>query len=234
MATKQLQITEKDEIKNLVQVGKISCNLLHDFISPFTAMDLYLDSIDNQELKNLFLPLIESSKSIRNFIRLVQDTVENPRAISEFDLIESINTAILLGKNKALQNNVSIVFAKSVHAVKIKCRKLAICQIVMNLTGNAVDALVNKKGQRKIAISLSENQIGLRLTVKDNGCGISKKNLSKIFTKNFTTKENGMGIGLYTIKKIVGEEWDSKIIVKSQRGVGTTFHIYIPKDILIK
>ncbi len=233
MNTKQKQVYLDDEIKNLVQVGKISCNLLHDFISPFTALDLYLDNINDKDLKKMFLPLIENSNNIRNFIKLVQDTIEDPHAITKFDLIEAINTAIVLGKNKALQNNVSVVFAKSVHNIKIKCRKLAIYQIVMNLTGNAVDALIDKKGPRKITISLSENQKGLRLTIKDNGSGISAVNLKKIFTKKFTTKKHGLGIGLYTIRKIVEEEWNSKIIVKSQPKIGSTFHIYIPNEILI-
>lgn len=67
-----------------------------------------------------------------------------------------------------------------------------------------------------------------QVTVKDNGCGIPRENLKKIFDVFFPTKgHKGTGFGLAVVKKIVHEH-SGRIDVSSEPGKGTTFTLTLP------
>ena len=67
----------------------------------------------------------------------------------------------------------------------------------------------------------------IKISVRDQGCGIAKELLPKVFDPYFTTAENGAGLGLAIAYSIVREH-DGYIDVESSVGVGTTVHIYLP------
>lgn len=67
----------------------------------------------------------------------------------------------------------------------------------------------------------------VKLTISDNGCGIAKDDLKKIFDPYFTTKPEGRGIGLAAAHSIV-KNHNGIIEVESKPGEGTSFHIYLP------
>jgi PAS domain S-box-containing protein len=67
----------------------------------------------------------------------------------------------------------------------------------------------------------------IKITVTDNGTGIDKEYLDKIFDPYFTTKKGGSGLGLATSYSII-KKHDGHITVESQLGAGTTFHLYLP------
>jgi signal transduction histidine kinase len=80
-----------------------------------------------------------------------------------------------------------------------------------------------EKGKGVPQNSLGIHPEGKRIILKisDNGMGMSKATLEKLFTPFFTTKEHGTGLGLSTVKKIV-EAHRGDIKVESERGKGTT------------
>ncbi|MCJ7773707.1 MAG: ATP-binding protein, partial [Desulfobacterales bacterium] len=67
----------------------------------------------------------------------------------------------------------------------------------------------------------------IKISITDQGVGIAEKHLSNIFDPYFTTKQKGSGLGLATTYSII-KKHNGHIIVESQLGVGTTFHIYLP------
>lgn len=116
-------------------------------------------------------------------------------------------------------------------------------QIVVNLLINSRDAIDGKNAGFIKITTLHENlneprAFGLymvpagsyvQLSIEDNGCGISKGNLSRIFEPFFTTKEvgKGTGLGLATVYSIVRNA-GGYINVSSQVGLGTQFKILLP------
>jgi nitrogen-specific signal transduction histidine kinase len=82
-------------------------------------------------------------------------------------------------------------------------------------------------------INVSKIDNNLIIKIKDNGCGIKKENIDKIFQPFFSTKdkEKGIGIGLTTVKKIVEEDLYGKIYVYSEENNGTSLNIEIPHTI---
>ena len=67
----------------------------------------------------------------------------------------------------------------------------------------------------------------VQLTVRDRGTGIPKEHLPRIFDPYFTTKQKGSGLGLAASFSIIRRH-DGHIVVESELGIGTAFHIYLP------
>lgn len=101
--------------------------------------------------------------------------------------------------------------------------------VVENLVKNAVDAM---KGRGEIKISITEDEKNLILNITDNGDGIDRSILKTIFKPGVTSKKRGWGLGLSLSKRIVEEYHKGSIFVmQSEKGVGTTFSIHLPKSL---
>lgn len=98
--------------------------------------------------------------------------------------------------------------------------------VIENLCKNAVDAM---SGIGKIDIKIIKGNEGkVFIDISDNGKGMSKNNLKKVFNPGFTTKKRGWGLGLTLVKRIIDNYHKGKIIVKSSVvDEGTTFRIIL-------
>jgi len=105
-------------------------------------------------------------------------------------------------------------------------------QVLLNLLNNAIDAITERHGCEggELLVQADPDTNGrVKISVGDNGAGISAENLKKIFAPFFTTKPpgKGTGLGLYVCYGII-EGMGGTMEVESQRGVGTTFVVYLP------
>lgn len=99
--------------------------------------------------------------------------------------------------------------------------------VIENLLKNALDAM---EGKGKIDVTLKDEAASVIIDVKDNGKGISKQNIAKVFKPGFTTKKRGWGLGLTLTQRIVEQYHKGKIFIKhSELGKGTTFRIVLNK-----
>ncbi|MFJ8260768.1 ATP-binding protein [Rummeliibacillus sp. NPDC094406] len=98
--------------------------------------------------------------------------------------------------------------------------------IIGNLIENAFDALqLIDKDDKKVLISIDQDEETLSILVEDNGVGMSEKVISRIFANGYTTKRNeNHGIGLYLIQDIV-RKLDGTIDVTSSPGEGTSVFV---------
>jgi putative PEP-CTERM system histidine kinase len=98
-------------------------------------------------------------------------------------------------------------------------------KVLENLLMNAYDAL---RDNGQITVTTCSHDKWVEISVRDNGCGMSKEFIEKNLFRPFqTTKKQGMGIGLYHCKTIV-EAHGGKIEVDSEEGKGTTFRVLLP------
>ena len=98
--------------------------------------------------------------------------------------------------------------------------------ILVNLLLNAAQAC-DKNG--KVTLTAGNDQDHLWIMIEDNGAGIAKNNLSKIFDPFYTTKElgQGTGLGLAICQRIVAEV-GGRIEVESSVGSGSQFKVVLP------
>ncbi|PKL91481.1 MAG: hypothetical protein CVV21_07810 [Candidatus Goldiibacteriota bacterium HGW-Goldbacteria-1] len=101
-------------------------------------------------------------------------------------------------------------------------------QVMVNLLNNAKDATKGKSSPR-VEIRLSNDENYVYIKVADNGCGISKKDLSRISTPFYTTKKEGMGIGLAISRSIV-KKHGGDLSIESKLNKGSVFTISIPVE----
>lgn len=98
---------------------------------------------------------------------------------------------------------------------------------IENICKNAVDAM---KGSGEIKIRIDEEKTHVLINITDTGSGIEKAILKSIFMPGVTSKKRGWGLGLSLSKRIVEEyHKGSLFVMKSTKGIGTTFTIKLPK-----
>lgn len=112
----------------------------------------------------------------------------------------------------------------------VKGNPVQITQILVNLIGNAVDALAGNS-QAVVTIGLGVDNHKARLSVQDNGPGIEQENLEKLWSPFYTTKPigKGTGLGLFICHTIAAEH-GGQIRVESKIGQGTTFILELPSQ----
>ena len=98
-------------------------------------------------------------------------------------------------------------------------------QVLFNLIRNSCEAIDHSKG--KISVFLHKTDSGICISIKDNGCGMTKEQMQNIFQPFITYKSEGTGLGLAVTAEIIAAH-QGQIKVSSKPGKGTVFSIYLP------
>jgi two-component system nitrogen regulation sensor histidine kinase NtrY len=202
------------EINNPLTPMKLT---VQSFKNKFNALDIEKNNQKVNELTEMLIQQIEListiSNSFTNFSKM-------PEKKDEYLEIVSITKSLLFIYSK---NNVD--FQYNQESIYIKFDKLFYIRIITNLIKNAIQATESVENPN-ISINIEDLNDKIKISIKDNGIGISKEFESKIFENNFTTKKTGLGIGLSMVKEIV-EKYNGKIWFESIENKETTFYIEI-------
>ena len=101
--------------------------------------------------------------------------------------------------------------------------------VIENLVKNAADAM---KGKGEIFVDVIEEDSNVTINISDTGEGIDRSIIKNVFKPGVTSKKRGWGLGLSLSKRIIEEYHKGRIFVRqSEKGVGTTFTIRLPKTL---
>ena len=232
------ELKHKDELliaqSRHAAMGEMISMIAHQWRQPLTIVamsannilaDIELDTIDNESLENEMKEIIdqtqELSKTIddfRNFFKPIKN--------SEFVTIKQVidNTIKVIGKSLE-NNNVKVdIILNSKKEIKTYPRELM--QVFINILNNAKEALIdNNVDNKTIIIEVDNQENGVIITICDNGGGIDKAILPKIFNPYFSTKHNksGTGLGLYMSKTIIEKHLNGIIRVYNNKNDGACF-----------
>jgi two-component system phosphate regulon sensor histidine kinase PhoR len=153
--------------------------------------------------------------------------------IAEFDIVELVESVFDLLEMKAAKKKISLIFDIDYNEpIMVTADKERIQQVLSNLIVNSIK-YGEDKGTTEVSIeNLIKNKVIVRVT--DNGEGISKANLPRLFErfyrvdKSGSRKVGGSGLGLSIVKHII-EAHDEKIYVESELGVGSEFSFTLEK-----
>ncbi|MCG3121525.1 MAG: Adaptive-response sensory-kinase SasA [bacterium] len=157
---------------------------------------------------------------VNDFLSLTRDKQLN---LAPHDLVKTVQNAIAMVRNDEQANGVAINFNRAAPSLSLRHDEEAITQVLLNLLLNAIQALEGKGG---IEVSLQEEKKLAHIIVQDNGPGLPVEP-EKIFEPFFTTKTRGSGLGLAVCKQLV-EKHGGRISAESEKGKGTTMHVWLP------
>jgi len=189
-------------------------------------LDKYLRIIDdaNKVISNGSDRVAEIVRRLKSFARL--DEAE----LQKVDINECIDDTLGLIHHE-IKHNINVL-KRCGRVPPIACYPGQLNQVLLNLLINAKHALegCEEKGEIHISTSFIENRV--LITIEDNGKGISKDNLDRIFDPGFTTKGVGIGTGLgLSICYQIIKEHRGEIKVESKEGFGTIFVIDLPSNL---
>jgi len=136
------------------------------------------------------------------------------------------NLHIFLQEKMVEYPNLKIAVKVAENLPQIYIDEFHLAQAFYNIITNAIEAM---SGKGKLSINIQTNARNKTLTFecKDNGAGIPKNDLSKIFQPFYSTKSKGFGIGLTSAREII-ENHHGNITVTSTPKRGTTFKVILP------
>ncbi|MBN2757502.1 MAG: HAMP domain-containing histidine kinase [Bacteroidales bacterium] len=217
-------------------------NMTHEFKTPIATISLAADSVINPKV-------INDKNRIESFMKIIKD--ENKRMNlqvekilqmallenSDLDLnLEPIDAHLFL--QKAVDNiGIQIVEKQGEISTDFLAKNYIINADVMhfsNIINNLLDnAIKYSKDKPKILIKTINVNKGILISIEDNGIGMTKDEITKIFEKFYRVSKGnihntkGFGLGLSYVKAIV-EALNGKIFVKSEINNGSIFSIYLP------
>ncbi len=231
---KQLEKYRKEYIGNISHEIKTPLFTILGYVSTLSDGGLEDDSINIKYLDR-------TEKNINRLIRIVQELETISQLESGelqlnktvFNIIELTNEVIESLEIKAQEKNISIFYSKSYdQAIYIFADKNHIQRLLSNLIHNAIKYGYENTG--KVKISFFDMDKNTLIEVTDNGPGIEKNNLPRIFERFYRTDKarsremGGTGLGLAIVKHIV-EAHQQTISARSTLGIGTTFGFTLEK-----
>ena len=244
--TERKRIEEKlRETQKMEAVGRLAGGIAHDFNNLLMGImgytDLLLRNVENAEIRS---DLSEIRKLADRGADLVRQLMAFGRKqILEFaniDLNELVaDLCVMLRRVIGEHIDLHFVPGDDVGCVRGDAGQLE--HVIINIAINARDAMPNG-GEITIKterVTLTQDSVGagadlepgdyVRILVSDTGPGIEEEILPHIFDPFYTTKEfgQGAGLGLATVYGIV-KQHGGHIVVETEQGRGTTFHIYLP------
>ena len=198
----------------------------HQLGTPLSSLMAWVELLKSKEgMKEM---VVEMEKDI---IRLETITARFSKIGSKPNL-ETINIIELLKKStnylkSRFPEKVNIKMNFEKEEVLVPVSQVLLNWVIENICKNAVDAI---KGKGEIEVSVIEEKTHVLINISDNGEGINRSILKNIFKPGVTSKKRGWGLGLSLSKRIVEEyHKGSLFVMQSEKGVGTTFTIKLPK-----
>ncbi len=251
MITKQLEdLQSADREKKLMQNVERAKNeflamITHELKTPLVPIKSYVDllllekfgTINNEQRKKLEI----IGNSADSLLRLILDLVDVQKMglgllhlKKERHELSSIINEIISNMKVHLDSHHISIISDLQENIFCLCDKLRIGQVLTNLILNAIAFGPKENGKIQITLKVEGNYA--KIIVKDNGAGIIKDNLDKIFVKFYqvdassTRQHGGVGLGLSICKGIV-ERHGGKIWAESEgTGKGTEIHIMMPLE----
>jgi PAS domain S-box-containing protein len=224
--------------EKLATLGQLAGGVGHELRNPLGVINsavYYLKLVQpdaDEKIKKYHL-IIE--QEVNTAGRIINDLLDFGRIVSPDrqpvsvpELLQRVLTRF------PLPTSVQVQLRIPARLPKVFADPLHLEQVLGNLTTNAGQAM-KEGGTLTISVRTSRSPASIalspgpciKITVKDNGTGISPENMKKLFEPLFTTKLRGIGLGLAVSKKLA-EANGGTIAVRSEPGKGSTFSLYLP------
>jgi PAS domain S-box-containing protein len=241
--------------EKMASLGGLVAGIAHEINTPVGAMTSMHDTLmraiaklkehlketnpgafeKDERLKSLFAMIDESNQVIRSGASRVAEIVRRLRSFARLDEAELKKVDV----HEGLEDTLTLVHHEIKHNIQIvrdygtlpvmSVFPSRLNQVFLNLINNARQAIHNK-GTITLRTWVEDKTAAIAIT--DDGVGIPKENLSRVFDPGFTTKGVGIGTGLgLSICYQIVKDHRGRIDVESEVGKGATFTVRIPTNL---
>jgi PAS domain S-box-containing protein len=224
----------------LAAMGEMIDSIAHQWRQPLNSLGIIVQGlghfskqkdIDSTMLKEVESEIMEKVNYMSQTIDDFSTFFRTSKQKEHFNISHSIKETIRLIDVQLQANKISIeINIEKGIALNILGYANEFRQVMLNMVHNAMMAIISTKPQNpKIQISIKSNRKNIHVEVLDNGGGIAKDIMPKIFDPYFTTKDSGSGIGLYMSKVIIETHMEGLLAVKNKND-GALFTIMLPQE----
>jgi PAS domain S-box-containing protein len=230
--TEQIEIQKKlIQKEKLASLGEMAAGVAHEIRNPLGGIkmaaglirrDLGEKSFTTDMLNNI----LSGIKDIENIINdLLDFTRETKLEKEDYNIARMIKGVVNSLHREISEKGIQIVYNRFQGDIDLNVDGIKIRQVFINVLKNAIEAINHEEG--KILINLYSHDSYVSIEFIDNGVGISKENLEKMYHPFFTTKPKGTGLGMTIVKRIV-DLHKGDMDIKSVSGEGTKVKIILP------
>ncbi len=227
------KLEEQIKIKDrMAIIGEMATGIAHEIRNPLAAMSgsaqlMEREKVDSKQQKKLMNIILKETKRlnkiITNFLEYAKPLRFQPVEIDLAKLLEE--TIILLKNSKEFKDSHHIKIYPKKGKFLYFCDPNQMKQVFWNLAQNAIRAMP-QGGILEISLNQGDND-GIAISFKDEGIGISDKELSDMFKPFRGSFENGLGLGLAIVFRII-ENHMGRIEIKQNSKRGTNVLVYFP------
>ncbi len=228
-----------EQLNRQATMGKLTSQIAHEIRNPALMVEKAVEAAftkgHNPEVFKQCDEIVR--RNTRRMIEIIDIMLhkggpgqKNPRAC---DLKQEIHYLFDIAGPMLKEKSIKVIPNYEDPLPEIWADPTAIFQILMNVFTNAIEALPPQGEIRLTAApasyTLQEKTIeGVRLTIADNGPGMTEEEVAKLFTQTYSTKDPSRGMGLSIIRKLI-LDLGGDIQVSSAQGKGTEFQLMFPK-----
>lgn len=240
-----LDITKARELEQLVRIqdkmaslGRVAAGIAHEIRNPLSGINMYLSALENKiasgegpELETIVAKIQAASAKVEGVIKRVLDfSRPSTPNVSLINLNQVVKNVIDLSSVTLRKGGVSLESSLAQDLPPVHADGQLLEQVLLNLVTNAVQALGDVKGEKKIGLTSSMERDRIIIKVADNGPGVPPQIRERIFDPFFTGRRDGFGIGLSLCHRIVSDHGGKLSVSGSQWG-GAEFHMEIPASV---
>ncbi|OGF47212.1 MAG: hypothetical protein A2231_04855 [Candidatus Firestonebacteria bacterium RIFOXYA2_FULL_40_8] len=223
------------QTEKMAVIGKLAGGIAHEINNPMTVILGYSQSVMKRikEEDTLYKPLKAIEREALRSKRLIDDLLTYSRTEKtvqeEIDVNQAVESSLTLINALSKVKNIEIVKELAADLPLIRANKNQLQQVIINLTNNALDAILERKETGTISIRTFRDKEFVNITVVDDGAGMDNEIRKKIFEPFYTTKEvgKGTGLGLSLCYEII-KKHNGEILVESEVGKGSKFTVKLP------
>ena len=233
---KRLRATNQDLVLINRELDKFVYSSSHDLKAPISSMKGLIELTANERdpvmLRNYLDLMMNNLNKQEEFIKEIINFSRNKKTEIQRELVnlsKVINQSI--SQHQYMSGSADIRIDQEIDLDVIQSDPLRLEIIINNLLSNAIKYSDPTKDKKQIMIKTFKKGHHCVLEFTDNGIGIKKDHLNRIFELFFVADPDhkGTGLGLYIVKETVGK-LKGTIRVESERGLGSKFIIIIPVD----
>lgn len=219
-------------VKRLSDIGTLASTVAHELRNPLGVIQLAVENMRRKKVsaeldkhfERIEKKVAESNLIINNLLfysKIKKPNFEKTRIDKVLDESIGTSSAIFREKKAAVDKKYDILRSTVIEADQLQLR-----EVFNNIIGNAFQALPNEGGTIEVTASRDSGGF-VDIVIKDNGAGIRKEDIGRIFEPFYTTKSRGTGLGLTICSELVAMH-GGRLEIDSEVGVGTIVRLSLP------